>query len=344
MTKLRALIIMKHHFLIATTILALGTFQATAADAFDVLRPSLKRLDDQPRSAEDQAKVDLGRHLFYEKRISLNNTMSCNTCHDLKRYGVDGEGFSKGVPGERVGRNSPTVYNAYAHIAQFWDGRAATVEEQAKGPILAGKEMAMPNAAEVIKRLKSFPEYAPLFKAAFPRSADSINYEHVGSAIGAFERNLATPSRWDAFLDGKKDALSTAELAGAQTFVTKSCITCHAGTLVGGQAYMKLGLINPWPNQKDQGRFDLTKKADDKMFFKVPSLRNIAETGPYFHDSSSTTLADAIKRMGKHQLGLDLTAKEVTDLAAFLKALTGPLPEAYIKQQPFSAKGSGTLE
>ena len=158
----------------------------------------------------------------------------------------------------------------------------------------------MPNAAEVVKRLKSFPEYAPLFKTAFPRSADAINYEHVGSAIGAFERNLATPSRWDAFLDGKTDALSTAELAGAQTFVTKSCITCHAGTLVGGQAYMKLGLINPWPNQKDQGRFDLTKNEADKMFFKVPSLRNIA--------------------------------------------LTGTLPEAYIKQQPFSAKGSGTLE
>ncbi len=338
---------MKHTLLLVAALLAASAFQiqSARADEFDLFRPSLKRLDDQPRSAEDQAKVDLGRHLFYEKRISLNNSMSCNSCHDLKRYGVDGETFSKGVPGDRVGRNSPTVYNAYAHIAQFWDGRAATVEEQAKGPILAGKEMAMPNAAEVVKRLKSFPEYAPLFKAAFPRSADAVNYDHVGAAIGAFERNLATPSRWDAFLDGKKDALSTAELAGARLFVTKSCTTCHASTLVGGQAYMKLGLVNPWPNQKDQGRFDLTKAEADKMFFKVPSLRNIAETGPYFHDSSSTALGDAIKRMGKHQLGLDLTAKEVADLTAFLKSLTGPLPEAYIKPRPFPGKGgTGSLE
>ncbi len=333
---------MKHFLCIAAALFVAGSLPAqNAAEPFDIFRPSLKRLDDQPRSAEDQAKVDLGRHLFYEKRISLNNSMSCNSCHDLTRYGVDGEGFSKGVPGERVGRNSPTVYNAYAHIAQFWDGRAATVEEQAKGPILAGKEMAMPNAAEVVKRLKSFPEYVPLFKAAFPRSADSINYEHVGASIGAFERNLATPSRWDAFLDGKKDALTTAEQAGARLFVTKACTTCHAGTLVGGQVYMKLGLVNPWPNQKDQGRFDLTKNEADKMFFKVPSLRNIEKTGPYFHDSSSTSLDDAIKRMGKHQLGLDLTTKEVADLAAFLKSLTGPLPVDYIKPRPFTAKGSG---
>ncbi len=333
---------MKHLLCIAAALFVFGSFSTlNAAESFDIFRPSLKRLDDQPRSAEDQAKVDLGRHLFYEKRLSLNSSMSCNTCHDLQRYGVDGEGFSKGVPGELLGRNSPTVYNAYAHIAQFWDGRATTVEEQAKGPILAGKEMGMPSSAEVVKRLKAFPEYTPLFKAAFPGSADAINYEHVGSAIGAFERNLATPSRWDAFLDGKKDAMTSAELAGARLFVTKSCTTCHAGTLVGGQAYMKLGLVNPWPNQKDQGRFDLTKNEADKMSFKVPSLRNIEKTGPYFHDSSSVKLEDAIQRMGKHQLGLDLSAKEVADLAAFLKSLTGPLPTDYIKPRPFTTTGSG---
>ena len=169
--------------------------QAMAA----IFQPPLTALDRLPRSAEDQARVDLGRHLYYEKRLSSNNKIACNSCHLLDKYGVDGLAFSLGVPGKPVGRNSPTTFNAFFHIAQFWDGRAATVEEQAKGPILAGKEMGMPNAAAVVAKLKGIREYPPLFKKAFPRDADPVIYDNVGTAIGPFERNLVTPGRFDAY-------------------------------------------------------------------------------------------------------------------------------------------------
>ena len=322
-----------------TTVLAAVALTTLGAQEVDLaaFRPSLKRIDDLPRSAEDNAKVDLGRHLFYEKRLSKNNDISCNSCHDLQKYGVDGETFSFGFGGHRVGRNSPTVFNAFMHVTQFWDGRAATVEEQAKGPILAAGEMGMPNSDEVVKKLKGIAEYQALFKVAFPRDADPITYANVGEAIGTFERFLATPSRFDDYLDGKKNALKPAEKEGLATFVKVGCVSCHSGTLVGGQDYRKLGAIKPWPNQKDQGRYTITKNNDDKMFFKIQSLRNIAKTGPYFHDASAIKLPDAVKRMGRHQLGLELADADVQKIVAFLNCLTGPLPKEYIAQQPLKA-------
>ena len=208
-----------------------------------IFQPPLTALDRLPRSAEDQAKVDLGRHLYYEKRLSSNNKIACNSCHLLDKFGVDGLAFSLGVPGEPVGRNSPTTYNAFFHIAQFWDGRAATVEEQAKGPILAGKEMGMPSAAAVVAKLKGIPEYPPLFKKAFPRDVDAVTYNNVGTAIGAFERNLVTPGRFDDFLAGKDSALTAQEQRGLKTFIITDCVTCHTGPLVGGNSYQKLGLV-----------------------------------------------------------------------------------------------------
>jgi len=296
-----------------------------------IFQPALKRLDNKSRSTENQAKVDLGRHLYYEKRLSSNNKIACNSCHLLDKYGVDGLAFSLGVPGEPVGRNSPTTYNAYGHIAQFWDGRAKDVEEQAKGPILAGKEMGMPTPDAVVAKLKGIPEYPDLFKKAFPGDADPVTYDNVGVAIGAFERNLATPSRWDDFLGGDKKALNPLEKQGLKQFVTTGCVTCHTGTFLGGHMYQKVGLVNPWPNQADQGRFGVTKKEQDKMFFKVPSLRNIAKTGPYFHDSSAKTLTEAVKKMAHHQLGRKLSDTDVTAIVAFLNSLTGEIPTDYIK-------------
>jgi cytochrome c peroxidase len=306
-----------------------------AAAMSAIFQPPLTALDRLPRSAEDQAKVDLGRHLYYEKRLSSNNKISCNSCHLLDKYGVDGVAFSLGVPGEPVGRNSPTTYNAFFHIAQFWDGRAATVEEQAKGPILAGKEMGMPSAAAVVTKLKGIPEYPPLFKKAFPRDEDAVNYMNVGTAIGAFERNLVTPGRFDAFLAGKNSALTKREQKGLKTFVTTGCVSCHTGPLVGGNSYQKLGLVKAWPNQADVGRSAVVGDDALKMFFKVPSLRNIEKTGPYFHDSSAKTLEDAVTKMAKHQLGRELSGEQVGDILAFLKSLTGKIPAQYIRKRPF---------
>lgn len=314
---------------------SIANASGSAAD-LQIFQPSLKRLDDLPRSAEDNAKVDLGRHLFYEKRLSKDNTLSCNSCHDLNRYGVDGEAFSIGVGNVRVGRNSPTVYNAWGHIAQFWDGRAATLEEQAKGPILAGKEMAMPSPDAVVERLKAIPEYRDLFRAAFPRSPDPITYDNVGLAIGAFERYLATPSRFDDYLNGNPNALTAEELKGLQLFTKHGCTTCHSGTLLGGHIYQKAGLVKPWKNQADVGRFEITRDEKDKFVFKVPSLRNIAKTGPYFHDSSATTLEDAVRIMAEHQLGLQLPPADVKALVAFLESLTGELPKDFIAPRPLT--------
>ncbi len=295
-----------------------------------LFKPALLPLSDQPRSAVDQAKVDLGRALYYDARLSKDDSISCNSCHNLEAYGVDNEQFSPGVGGHLGGRNSPTSYNAYAHIAQFWDGRASTVEEQAKGPILNPVEMAMPSAEAVIKKLKGIEGYEEMFEKAFPESDKPMNYNHVGLAIGAFERNLTTPSRFDQFLNGSNDALSAQELKGARVFVTKGCVSCHSGTLLGGQTYQKLGAVKAWPSDKDTGRFEVTKSEADKMMFKVPSLRNVEKTGPYFHDGSSKTLADAVEKMAWHQLGQKLSDAETDALVAFLKSLTGEIPSDYI--------------
>jgi cytochrome c peroxidase len=292
----------------------------------DQFKPALRRTWDQPRSGVDNARVTLGKILFFDKRLSRDNTISCNSCHGLDNWGVDGVAFSMGFNGHHVGRNSPTVFNAFGHITQFWDGREPTVEEQAKGPILAGGEMAMPSPEAVVKKLKEIKGYAPLFKAAFPKAKDPLTYDNVGISIGAFERLLATPSRWDRFLNGGKKALKENELAGLKAFTTYGCTTCHTGTLLGGDRYQKVGLVKPWPNQKDQGRFGVTGKEADKMFFKVPSLRNIAKTGPYFHDASERTLAGAIRKMGRHQLGMEIPDKDVKALEAFFKTLTGNIP------------------
>ena len=281
-----------------------------------------------PKDALARAQVELGRILYHEKRLSRDNSISCNSCHDTVDFGVDGKKFSVGFQNHLTGRNSPTSMNAFMHIAQFWDGRAPNVEEQAKGPILAGGEMAMPSAEAVVEKLGKIDGYEALFKKAFPKSKPAITYDNVGKAIGAYERLFSTPGRFDKLLAGKDGALKEKEINGLKKFVTVGCVSCHTGNLLGGNTYQKLGVQKPWPNQKDQGRFDLTKKEADKMYFKVPSLRNIAKTGPYFHDGSSAKLDDAVMRMARHQLGKELSKKDQADIVAFLKSLTGRLPKA----------------
>ena len=276
------------------------------------------------------AQVSLGRSLYYETTLSSNHDVSCNSCHPLNAYGADGRPVSFGDRGQLGGRNSPTVYNASGQIAQFWDGRAPTVEEQAKGPVLNPAEMGMPNPGEVIAHLRAAQEYRAAFRAAYPSEADPITYDNVGRAIGAFERGLVTPARWDGYLQGDASKLTADENRGAKTFVTVGCAGCHNGAYVGGGLYQKAGLVSAWPSQADSGRFKVTGNSADLFVFKVPSLRNVTMTAPYFHDGSVASLDQAIRMMGRHQLGKELTDAQVRGIQLWLGSLRGELPVAYI--------------
>lgn len=302
--------------------------------ALGMFKPALPTQFISKASPVTEEKIALGRMLYFEKRLSKNHDVSCNSCHGLNSFGVDNQKTSPGHKGQLGGRNSPTVYNAAGHFVQFWDGRSPDVEDQATGPIMNPVEMAMPDEKRVVDTLASMPEYVAAFKKAFPDEKEAISLANTGKAIGAFERGLVTPSPWDAFLGGSRKALSDEEKTGFNLFVSTGCSTCHNGTLLGGGAYQKLGAVSPWPNQKDQGRFEVTKKVTDKMLFKVPSLRNIEKTSPYFHDGSAATLEEAIELMGKHQLGRDLSEKHVASIATWLSSLTGKVPAEYVKEPP----------
>ncbi len=279
-----------------------------------------------PESIIDTQKnavlIKLGKKLYLDPRLSVNDQISCNSCHSLSNFGVDNEPTSPGHEGKRGGRNSPTTMNAALHIAQFWDGRASTVEEQALGPILNAVEMGMPGADVVVKKLTAIEEYQELFAKAFPEEKNPLNYENIGVAIGAFERTLLTPSRFDDFLKGDEDALSQKEKRGLKKFINMGCVTCHNGVAIGGNSYKKIGVVTAYETS-DMGRYEVTKIESDKKAFKVPSLRNITKTAPYFHDGSVETLDEAIQLMAKHQLGRDHVGHGmVRDIKAFLGALT----------------------
>ncbi len=296
----------------------LAAFQPLPVDAASAENPSTPE------------RVSLGRQLYFDTRLSKSQEISCNSCHQLDKFGVDGKQFSPGHKGQLGGRNSPSVYNAALHFVQFWDGRAANVEEQAKGPVLNPGEMAMPDAKRVEAVLASMPEYVEAFKAAFPGEKKPLSFDNAAKAIAAFERKLVTPARWDKFLAGDKSALTNAEKEGFNKFVESGCMACHNGALFGGTMFQKTGSVVPWPNQKDQGRFEVTKKDEDKMMFKVPSLRNVVRTSPYFHDGSVASLAEATKLMGKHQLGRDISDADAKSIATFLDALTGEPPKELV--------------
>jgi cytochrome c peroxidase len=283
-----------------------------------------------PAGPADRAEIDLGRDLYYDKRLSKDGDISCNSCHDLADYGVDHQRFSLGQGGQRGGRNAPTVYNSAGFFVEFWDGRAPNVEEQAKGPVCNPVEMAMPDGAHVVTMLKAIPGYVTAFGKAFPAQSDPVTFDNVGQAIGAFERGLVTPGRWDDYLRGKTDALTREEKRGLKTFLDVGCMVCHTGAYLGGSMFERAGAVEPWPNQADRGRQQVTRAAGDGMMFKVPTLRNVAKTAPYFHDGSAATLPEAVKMMGRYQLGLDLSDEEVSSIVTWLGALTGDLPRDYV--------------
>ena len=288
-----------------------------------------------------EPKIELGRKLYYDPRLSKNHDVSCNSCHALAEFGVDGAPTSKGHRGQRGGRNSPSVYNAAFHIAQFWDGRAPDVEEQAKGPPLNPIEMAMPSKQAIEAVLQSIPDYGPLFRAAFPDEEGPITYDQMARAIGAFERRLVTPSAFDRFQSGELDALSEVELKGLGLFIETGCITCHNGPVIGGAMYQKIGLIHPYPTE-DLGRYEVTKSEADRYVFKVQSLRNVAKTGPYFHDGKIQPLEEVVVLMAHHQLGRELPEAEVNSIVAFLGSLTGAIDAEYIAMPELPPSGPST--
>jgi cytochrome c peroxidase len=279
-----------------------------------------------------ELRVALGGKLFRDPRLSRGGDISCNGCHDLADYGVDHRPVSRGHRGQLGRRNAPTVYNAAGLFAQFWDGRAEDLEIQAMMPMLSENEMAMPSPFAVVAAVREVPEYRELFKRAFPQDALPVTFVHVAEAIAAFERGLRTPSRWDRYLSGDRSALSQDELRGFRIFSQVGCVDCHTGEMLGGSSFHRTGHVKPWPNQTDQGRYEITKDDKDRMMFRVPSLRNVETTSPYFHDGSAATLEQAVSLMGVHQLGYELSKPEVEGIVAWLRSLTGDVPKGMVPE------------
>jgi len=276
-------------------------------------------------------KVELGKMLYYEPRLSKSNVISCNSCHNLATYGVDNLPTSIGHRWAIGSVNAPTTLNAAAQVAQFWDGRAKDVEEQAKGPILNPAEMGLAHANIAVENIASIPEYVALFKQAFPGEKEPVTYDNIARAIGDFERTLTTPGRFDRYLAGDPAALSEVEKKGLATFIEVGCASCHKGALFGGSEFDKFGIFRPYQELTgsktlDEGRFEQTKKEDDKFVFKVAPLRNVERTYPYFHDGSVWGLEDSIRVMAQAQLDKTLAPEEVDAIWAFLKTLTGEVP------------------
>lgn len=274
----------------------------------------------------DAQRAALGRELYHDTRLSKDNSLSCASCHDLAKGGVDREPFSTGVGGAKGGINAPTVFNAALQIAQFWDGRAADLAAQADGPPNNPKEMAS-NWPEIVGKLDADPEFKARFAAAYPQG---LSGETIRDAIATFEKTLLTPnSAFDKYLLGDRGALSESARAGHDLFMAAGCANCHVGMAMGGQSYEKMGRAADYfaargnPTEADAGRYAVTKNEADRQKFKVPLLRNVAVTAPYFHDASAATLADAVIIMGRVQLGRNFTTTEVNQMAAFLDSLTG---------------------
>jgi cytochrome c peroxidase len=314
--------------------------QVRIAPATDAINPRLLRrfkpIEPFAADASDagRLRVQLGKQLFFDKRLSQRRDTACVTCHPLDRGGTDGLAKSRGSHGAFGKRNASTVFNAAWHVAQFWDGRAHSSEEQARMPLLDPDEMGNQTPETITAVLRGIPGYATALTAAFPGDKSPVDFEHAVTAIVAFERTLITPSRWDRYLRGEPSALTTVELDGLKLFADVGCVQCHTGMLLGGSMFQRAGVAHSWPDQTDQGRFEITHDANDRMVFKVPSLRNIALTSPYFHDGSTASLSDAVRIMAKYQLDADLSPAEIASIVAWLNTLTGvPAPDAVTRPE-----------
>jgi len=299
---------------------------------------------DNPTTPE---KVELGRMLYFDPRFSQTGTVSCNSCHNLMLGGDDNRPVSMGVHGKTGGRSAPTVWNSAFASSQFWDGRAATLEEQAKGPVANPVEMGMSDVENAMDRVRAIPGYKPYFVAAFGEK-DPLTVDNAAKAVAAFERTMITPdSPYDRFVKGDKSALSEQQQRGMQTFAELGCVSCHSGAAFSGPSmpagsgfFMKFPTfadskyVKQYDLTKDKGRYDVTGKEADMRLFKVPTLRNIALTAPYFHNGAVKTLDEAVKVMASTQLNKTLSDAQVEDLVAFLNGLTGEFPEQTMPRLP----------
>jgi cytochrome c peroxidase len=286
--------------------------------------------DKMPGSEGDTPDmVSLGRKLYFERKISLTQTQSCNDCHRLDNMmsGVDYKPTSTGVKGISGSRNSPTVLNAGFQRMQFWDGRAADLVEQAKGPLLNPIEMAMPDENEVVARLKNTGDYPRLFARAFPNQQEPVTFDNTARAIAAFERTLVTPARFDRYLKGDMDAITAEEERGLMRFVDTGCVDCHSSFMVGGRLFKKLGEYHPYQNQSDTGRYAVTHNEEDRFVFKVPTLRNVTLTPPYFYDGQVSMLPEAVRLMAWVQLDTKLSFSEIDEIICFLNTLDSERPD-----------------
>ncbi|MCO5152448.1 cytochrome-c peroxidase [Shinella sp. HY16] len=317
--------------LLATAALAAdpvpADLRATALDIFKPLPSTYPAVSDNPITPE---KIDLGKALFFDPRLSASGVFSCNSCHNLATGGDDNLETSIGHGWQKGPRNSPTALNAVFNDAQFWDGRAEDLKAQAKGPIQAGVEMAnTPN--QVVATLKSMPNYVEWFTAAFPDEADPVTFDNMAKAIEAFEATLITPAPFDAYLNGDEGALTAEEQAGLALFIDKGCASCHSGVNLGGNGYYPFGLIEkPGAEvlpENDKGRFAVTATADDSYVFRAAPLRNVTLTAPYFHSGKVWNLKQAVAIMGTSQLGEDLADTDVDRIVAFLGTLEGRMPD-----------------
>ena len=327
---------MRHPTLTATAALAAmltapafadDGLRSHANDLFDPIPLSTPDLEDNIVSRQ---RVDLGAMLFFDPRMSRSGLFSCQSCHNVGLGGVDGLTTSIGHGWQAGPRNSPTVYNAVFNIAQFWDGRAEDLAAQAMGPVVAGVEMNN-TPDRLIETLNSMEEYVASFEEAFPGEDDPVTFENFALAIESFEATLTTPnSRFDQFLNGA-DSLTEQEIRGLEAFIDEGCAACHAGVNMGGEGYYPFGLVErPGAEvlpEGDRGRFQVTETAADDYVFRASPLRNIELTAPYFHSGAVWSLEEAVAVMGVSQLGADLSDQQVDDITAFLRTLTGEIPE-----------------
>ncbi len=300
-------------------------------DAKATFEPIPDKPPELPGNAATPAKVELGRMLYFEPRLSASHNISCNSCHSVGLGGVDLQETSIGHRWQRGSRNAPTVLNSVFNTAQFWDGRAKDLEEQAGGPVVNPVEMASPSV-HIIGQIDGIPGYHEHFAKALPGEADPVTVDNMRKAIAAFEATLITPNApFDRYLEGDAGALDAEQAEGLRLFIDKGCATCHNGINVGGGMYAPFGVVErpgaEFLPEADMGRFQVTKTVDDEYVFKVPTLRNIALTPPYFHSGKAWDLRQAVAVMGTSQLGEHLTAAEIDKVTAFLGALTGDQPQ-----------------
>lgn len=316
--------------LAATALLAMG-----AIEAKEVVKEPIQPVP--AAKISHPGRVELGKKLFFDPRLSRSGFISCNSCHNLSMGGSDNLKTSIGDKWQQGPINSPTVLNSSLNLAQFWDGRAKDLREQAGGPIANPGEMAFTHDLAV-DLLRSIPEYVAEFQKVFHN--DQLTIDEVTLAITAFEETLVTPdARFDQWLKGNKKALNTQELRGYQTFKSSGCVACHNGVNVGGNSFQKMGVVEPYQTSNPaEGRVSVTGKDSDRFNFKVPTLRNVALTYPYFHDGAADTLSKAVDTMGRLQLGKQFTPEENADIVAFLKTLTGKQPQFTLPILPPSSE------